>query len=599
MKSLECLLWQCLLEDLSGQSGTSTSRDVKTATARFEHEGLSFFTITLPGFAKDLLKGLERGRVDHDLFSGFHFASGLPRFLGGFLDLVFDRNTGVLLDDPSEEAIFNIRQICLFYSKLELPCSDARERVAFDEYVECELEIKGKQNDWSEVDYLTFRRVAFLLFREAFQMVDEDVYYGRCLPKHGPGATAERLSASEKYYRMHWTDRLEGVFPSREFLIPNEGSAFILDGIDFREPGDEMPVRVISVPKTLEKPRIIAIEPACMMYAQQAILERYLVSWKGDHILSEMLGFDNQVPNQQLARIGSIDGSLATLDLSEASDRVSNQLVRELLHYFPHFAEAVDACRSRKADVPGHGVIRLSKFASMGSALCFPFEAMVFLTCIFIGIEKELNTPLTRKIVRSFLGRVRVFGDDIIVPKEYVSTVVESLEHFGAKVNRNKSFWNSEFRESCGKEFFRGYDVSVVKCRRLLPLQRRDTQEILSMSSMRNQLYQLGLWKTCAWIDEYLVRILRKYPVVLPTSPAVGRHSFLGYQAERMDEHLHRPLVRAYKQVPVIPIDPLDQEGALLKFFLKRSEDPYQGDHLQRSGRAKSVNLKLGWISAV
>ena len=598
MKSL-ILLWQQLLSELGSQRGICTIRDQKTATDRFEHEGLSFLTITLPKFAKDLQKGLERGSVDHDLFSGFHFASGLPRFLGGFLDLVFDRNTGVLRPNPSDEAIFAIRQACLFLAKVEVPCSDARIQRAFDDYVTCESEVREAETNWSEDDYLTFRRISFLLFREVFQPVDEDVYYGRCLPKHGPGATAERLSSSEKYFRQHWTHRLEEVFPSREFLIPNEGYSLLLNEVDFREPGNEVPVRVISVPKTLDKPRIIAIEPACMMYTQQAILERFLDSWKRDDILSKMIGFDDQLPNQQMARIGSIDGSLATLDLSEASDRVSNQLVRELLHYFPNLAAGVDATRSRKADVPGHGVLRLSKFASMGSALCFPFEAMVFLTCVFIGIEQELNTPLTKRIVRSYLGRVRIFGDDIIIPKEYVPSVVGVLEHFGAKVNRDKSFWNSEFRESCGKEYFRGIDVSIVKCRRLLPKRRQDTEEVLSMSSMRNQLYQLGLWKTCAWIDEYLTQILRRYPVVLPTSPAVGRHSFLGYQAERMDENLHRPIVKAYVQVPVIPKDPLDSEGALLKFFLKRSEDPYEKDHLQRSGRAESVKLRLRWTSAI
>jgi hypothetical protein len=229
---------------------------------------------------------------------------------------------------------------------------------------------------------------------------------GDIMPKHGPGATADRLSGNRKYGQVQWPLRLESLFPAIEFIIAGWDYQRLSD-VNFVEPGAELPVRVITVPKTLKTPRIIAIEPTAMQYVQQALLEMFLEEYVKDDILTSFLGFDDQVPNQQLARKGSIDGSLATLDLSEASDRVSNQLVRTMLARFPHFAEGVDACRSRKADVPGHGVIRLAKFASMGSALCFPMEAMVFLTVIFLGIQDELNEPLTRRTLLEFVGRVR------------------------------------------------------------------------------------------------------------------------------------------------------------------------------------------------
>jgi hypothetical protein len=603
MKSL-MLLWQLLLEELGSWCDTSTTEDRKTAFRRLEHERLSFLTITLPDFGKGFQKALDQGKVAHDLFPGFRFTSGLPQFLGGFLERVFDRKSGVLLDNPDIDCIFAIRQLTLSFAKIELPASDSRQRKAMLGYAECEKELKAKEREWNSADYADFSRVSQLLFGQLFSGIDNDIKNNAVIPKHGPGKTADRISNNARFRIQTWPWRLEKVFASVDFIVPNAKYATLIDDVRFLEPGAEIPVRVVSVPKTLKTPRIIAIEPTHMMYVQQAIYECFVKNWRGDRLLHQFLGFDDQVPNQDLARRGSRkSGNLATLDLSEASDRVSNQLVREMLRPFPSMQEGVDASRSRKADVLGHGEIRLSKFASMGSALCFPMEACVFLTCIFLGIEKELKTPLTYKTIKRFAGKVRVFGDDIIIPKEYVSSVVESLEHFGAKVNRAKSFWNGKFRESCGKEYYDGHDVSVVKIRQVLPTQRQHAEQVLATVSTRNQFYELGLWRTCAWLDEYLVRLLGRYPIVPDTSQLVGRisRSFdptakYDQTSQQWDRDLQKPKSRAYVSSAISPVDILDGEYALLKFFLKRGLDPHQEGHLERAGRPKAVNLKLRWV---
>jgi hypothetical protein len=400
---------------------------------------------------------------------------------------------------------------------------------------------------------------------------------------------------------------LEKFFPSIEFLQTSFSYWKENQEVNFLEPRDELPVRVVLVPKTLKTPRIIAIEPTAMQYTQQAIMECLLdsLNLKPDSFadfshIDGMLGFSDQETNQNLAQLGSSSLSLATLDLSEASDRVSNQLVRLLFGRHPHLHGAVDACRSRKADVPGHGVIRLAKFASMGSALTFPIEAMVFLTIIFIGIERELNTQLTRRDVKSLKGSVRVYGDDLIIPVPFVRSVVSALEDFGLQVNRSKSFWNGKFRESCGKEYYDGSDVSVVRFRREFPTHRRHVQEIISLVSFRNQIYEAGYWTTCKWLDTKIRRLLKYFPVVLSASPVLGRHSFLGYQAQRIDEHLQSPQVRGWCVSSTPPSDILDGTGALLKFFLKRGSLPSADRrHLERAGRPHAVGIKLRWASAV
>jgi hypothetical protein len=514
----------------------------------------------------------------------------------------------VLLDDPSIDAIQAIRQITLMFAKIDSSdlereqlvsrsALEERERAAMDKFIECEQAVRETDSKLSERDLSAFRRMARLLWTDVLQRVDEDIYYGRLTPKHGPGATADRLVGNGKFNQHEWTRRLEVYFPFLDgYVAPREGAYVDFQHVDILEPGAERPVRVISVPKTLKTPRIIAIEPTAMQYTQQAVAETLVGYLEGnDNPFRSMIGFTDQGPNRSMARDGSLYGELATLDLSEASDRVSNQLVREMLSLWPNAAGAIDACRSRKADVPGHGVKRLAKFASMGSALCFPIEAMVFLTIVFLGIEQMLSTPLTRGRVKTFSGQVRVYGDDIIVPTHFARSVAGKLEDFGLRVNTDKSFWTGRFRESCGKEYYDGEDVTIVRLRHLLPTSRKDAPGLISAVSFRNQMYVAGYWSVCRWLDDYLEGII-PFPVVAETSPVLGRVSFLGYETQKLHPRLHSPLVKGMVTHSVIPRNAVDGWGALLKYFLRRGDEPWEDvEHLARSGRPRSVGTKPRW----
>jgi hypothetical protein len=604
------LLLQRLLNELGSWCCTSTSHDWKTIVARVEGEGASFLTISLPNFCSDFERGLDEGKVDQHLFAGYSREGKLPKFLGGFLGLIFDRSTGVLLDDPSTSAIYAVRQITRFCSKVVVdeesysasgffsPCSDTRIKRALAKFVECEQEVRIADAGLPASIRDDFVRIGNLLWRDVMTVMDKFIYDGDIVPKHGPGATADKLRGNAKFQQTEWPQRLEELFPSWEMLIPNERYVECLDRVRFLEPGAERPVRVITVPKTMKTPRIIAVEPTCMQYAQQGVLERLVQSIHDDKVMGSMVGFRDQVPNQHLARKGSRTGDLATLDLSEASDRVSFLHVQLLASRFPWFARALSATRTRKADVRGYGILDLAKFASMGSALCFPMEAMVFATVVFLGIEQTLNTRLTRKDVKSFQGKVRIYGDDIIVPVDCVRSVTKALETFGFKVNRSKSFWTGKFRESCGKEYYDGTDVSIVKLRRDLPRSRRHVGEIVSAVSTMNQLYEAGLWDTADWLKEHLERLI-PLPEVLATSPVLGKH-VPSLPLGRTCRKLHKPLVYGCVVSSRLPNSPLDGPDALLKWFLKRGEMPFADrDHLLRAGRPLAVDIKLGWHSAV
>ncbi len=604
-----------MADDLAMTCCTSATLDCKKLERRVEKEGVSFLTITLPAFAKDFERSLDQGFVDAYAFPGFTRKGGLPLFLGGFLRHVFD-SSGVILAGDSDESqhllidsIFAIRQLTRLFSKILLPCSDARLVGAMKGYVSCEQELQEKRDTISEDSLDDFRRIASLVFPRVFSHMDNLIYAGELRGKHGPGATADRLTGNGKFDQQEWPLRLEKVFPAREHLIANWSHQDQLDRVQLLEPDAERPVKVISVPKTLKTPRIIAIEPTCMQYMQQAMLEPLVqvlepetsALKKGRDLGSYFLGFRHQDPNRDLARRASRSGDLATLDLSEASDRVLNKLVLALLHRNPLFSEAVQATRSTHARVLVRNeeiVLNLNKFASMGSALTFPIEAMVFLVVVLIGIEKSARMPLTYGKVKSLIGSLRIYGDDIIVPVDSVPAVIASLEAFGFKVNSNKSFWTGKFRESCGGEYYDGFDVTPVKFTRVFPTSRRCVEEMISLVEFRNHVYHRGLWETARYLDEKIRKLLPHFPIVEDTSSVLGRSSLFQVVPEQYNHgELQRSVVKAFFVRSRPPSSRVSGDGALLKFFLKRGVTPSQEGHLERSGRAKSSSIKLGWMS--
>jgi len=624
-------LLQMVLEDFGDRCSISTTRDYETVARRLDDEGFSFLTITLPAFGKDFEKSLDCGQINPGrAFTGWKFSGGprgyLPRFLGGFLGLVFNPSTGRLLDVSEKQimAIQAIRQITLLYGKINHPCTETRVRAAIRKYIKCEEDVIRNDIELQVNPHVvdSFARIGRLLWAGLLSSIDNSIYAEGVLPKHGPGATADLLRGNAKYDQAEWPARMEEIpgLTHWENLISSESFVDRLVAVNILDPGAERPVRVITVPKTLKTPRIIAIEPTAMQYMQQGILEVMVRQIERDDNARNFVKFDEdgQEINRLLAQEGSAVGrfdpynpqGFATLDLSEASDRVSMQHVRLLLANHTVLREAVEATRSLKAAVPGNGVIHLSKFASMGSALCFPFEALVFTTVVFLGIETALGRPLRKRDIKSLRGKVRVYGDDIIVPSAYASCVSGALSLFGFEVNHDKSFWDGMFRESCGGEFYAGHDVTVSRVRTDFPTSHRHGDELMSTVSLRNRLAKAGLVRSVRFLDQMLLRIT-PLPWVSETSALLGRHICLTLEQEtdfntgktvwpsqsyKYDSDLHRPLVRGGLVEPRSPISNLDDYGALMKWFLKRGEEPFQDvDHLLRAGRPRAVRIKTRW----
>jgi hypothetical protein len=328
--------------------------------------------------------------------------------------------------------------------------------------------------------------------------------------------------------------------------------------------------------------------------------------------------------NQELALSASSTGLFATIDLSDASDRVPWELALEMFSVHPDLQAAVESCRSDSAELPdGRIVSPLRKFASMGSALCFPVEAMYFYTiCVMARLEKH-NLPVTPRNVFQMSRGVYVYGDDIIVPTTDAVVVLDYLQKYNCKVNSNKTFTSGSFRESCGIDAFDGTSVTPTYVRHLRPENKRQVQNIVSWVATSNLFYKRGYWRTAQAMRNSIDRVIGPLPYVSETSPALGYTSNLGtyfvtrqyfdsgdllYKRPRSKKNvrwnreLHRLEIRAWVPEPIYRAGRLDGYSALGKCLrdLERINTslPRTGDdaHLERYALHGAVALKRRWV---
>lgn len=599
MKSLTWLL-KSILTDISIRCDTDTHRDFLTMSRRIESEGISFLTITLPNFCSDFERSLDQKQVSSDLFLGFKKRQSLPAFLQGLTRRIFDPVDGKLLDKPCIESIASIRQLCLMFKKIQLPCSPERVNKAYAGFFKCEHELTGLPSALPDEIFDLFGKISDVIWPRVLSPLDRDVYERNVIPRHGPGATAERISGNQKYNLLTWHTRLERSFPFDLFgmLSPRGLSGDEpLDRVKFVEPGSELPVRVITVPKTLKTPRIIAIEPVCMQYTQQSLAYPIMEMIESHELTSGRINFSSQQVNRDIAQSSSKTGVFATLDLSEASDRVHKDLVYRMLKNTPHLRRASFDCRSTRADVCGE-VITLHKFASMGSALCFPIESMLFYTICILARLMVANLPPSKTNIKYVSQGIRVYGDDIIVPTNEVEAISFALNSFGLKVNSRKSFSRGNFRESCGMDAYSGVDVTPVYLRRMPPSDRRCESELVSFVAFANHLYTKGWWTAASRVRDYIESIFGTMPHVLDTSPCLGWTSYDSrYSMHKWCSDHHKPLVRAYKVSPAYQHDNIDGHAAAMKCLLRPGKDPTFEGHLKRTVRSGSVRIKNRWVS--
>lgn len=295
---------------------------------------------------------------------------------------------------------------------------------------------------------------------------------GRCGPGASVGARAEDFYTKFFDSPLACTsDQLATAFKS---AVDND-QAYLWAGAEkfrselFGEPTLVPGSRFCFVPKDDTTSRLIAIEPGLNMFYQLGLgrlLEERLVSFFGLDITSQP-----QI-NQEAARFGSVTDELATLDLSNASDSLGLPMLEWAL---PRpVMDLLKLLRSPKGNLSGEQ-LELHMVSTMGNGFTFPLETLVF-SCVVVACIKShgfkpvrpyMTDFASREVLKNLHGLWGVFGDDIICHSRVALRVKRLLELLGFEVNRDKSFVEGVFRESCGRDFFKGHDVRGVYVKRL------------------------------------------------------------------------------------------------------------------------------------
>lgn len=439
--------WLFLIEDLMLRLGLcQVSRDAKRANFVNALESIDLTQLFpfLEGIYSYLIED-ESGSVD--AFKQHLLNLPLaPLCQSGLLSPINTAVYSFLIETNGEEKshlLASIAQFLRFPRKLELQ-DIGLEAQALESYKETEKELAAVCYDENEHILKGMSKIIVEWF--------EGFHIENLRPSHGSGSVAEgSLTLAEKFDRCN-VDQLLAV-ALRTNVDPLSHLGYFP-----RQPGTDLVrcSRTIFVPKTATKLRTISMEPVSLQYIQQGVMREIYGFIERHPFLGSRIQLSDQGQNQVLALKGSIDHTYGTIDLSHASDSVSWDLVRRLFRPVPLLYKWLLATRSKCTLLPTGETVTLHKFAPMGSALCFPIECIVFAA----AVEYASRVVCTRERVASQLWSV--YGDDLVVPSHIYDYVEDVLEACGFTVNRTKSYNTGKYRESCGKEYYDGRDISPL-----------------------------------------------------------------------------------------------------------------------------------------
>jgi len=156
------------------------------------------------------------------------------------------------------------------------------------------------------------------------------------------------------------------------FLFPWSGTMWASACVDVGKVPKSVPGnRFLTVPKDATKFRGIAVEPSINVFYQLAYGKVIRTRLRRHGINLD----DGQDIHRLLAADSSRRGNLATLDLKNASDTISRNLVKLLVP--SNWFRVLDGLRSKKTLFRGKFHL-LEKFSSMGNGFTFELETLVF-----------------------------------------------------------------------------------------------------------------------------------------------------------------------------------------------------------------------------
>jgi hypothetical protein len=474
------------MTDIELKLGVSMTRDALEVEKRSTNEGLGYLGLVLPRFWSWFVNSLDAGKLLQPP-ARFKTSCGMadrPAFLQELTLIVFGVDGSIV--DPGDDKILaerialtvkSVNTICnSFGKKYEAPLA-AETRVKILQELH-DTDVNGTLDISKELLNLpleTQRIITYArnylceLFKpysapgvngNQYTMLYHDFWEKPVIPRFGPGACAERFSAYQKYENLFANPPLRAIHPLRLYDLcsasPSCNSGIPLKIITEEEiryaAGKERTVDLTIVPKTIGKGRDIAPQENDYMFIQEGYMHN-IYEWVENHPLTHgFINFRDQGVNGKLALQASADRLHATLDLSKASNMVTKGHVGLL--FDQKFSEMLLLLRNDRLryKVDGEEVSwNMNMYAPMGSALCFPVEALVFWAIAKAALDVA-HYPGNRDVY--------VFGDDILVSNDAYETVCRAFSSVGFHVNLDKSFHRGYFRESCGVDAYKGYRVN-------------------------------------------------------------------------------------------------------------------------------------------
>lgn len=491
----------------------SLKRDYLTIVKRTRAEGIKFLTERLPLLGKEFdyalaggifepVPGFQRLGILIDDPSDYKetLESPLPKLLGTVMLTVLDADGSLRPDPVPAQLVQAIRQITYLLYKLDYPLDKEKVQRALDSFVETEKDLE-QESEVSSYYYDYTRDLLSRLFK-GFDPLN-------IRPKHGPGAVATGELYEEKWSFRRLVLQAHQLYPYYEYFVV--GTLHLLDSIKWYhslQRVSEISAKIVTVPKDSRGPRIISMEPLELQYLQQGLMNK-LVPWIESHPLTAgRVNFTDQSVNRELARQNSLVPRFATLDMKDASDRVSEEMVYWLFGDCQPLQKALLSLRSTHTTLPDGRVLRLRKYAPMGSALCFPVEALTFWALCVTTLVKECGVSEPQA-----LASVYVYGDDIIVPVEHAIAIMQCLEHLHLKVNRSKCCLAGKFRESCGMDAFMGVPVMPNRIKLRWNQRPSDGSALMHYSTWATEMWEMCYCKSAQYVWDQLEKVYGKLPI--------------------------------------------------------------------------------------
>lgn len=486
-------------------------RNTQYVLQRLEYEGEGFVTKTLPMIGKLFDESLSIGKL-LPMPCKTKRRGSLPLFLTGLIEHVFDPKLGTLLHTPDVDAIRLIRQLTYMFYKLERPYAQETVDECINSFVSVDQELTDHCDSRPELAGVIY--TAQSVIREIFSGFDpRDI-----VPRPGPGAEAKGLTHDRRYEPHILYEKIHNVYPYYRYFY--NGSNHLLDRrhnyMSIPRSKSSGISRLSVVPKDSRGPRLICMENHEYMWFQQG-LGRAMMTHIEQHPFSRgQVNFSDQTINGKLALCGSRTGSWATLDMKEASDRISKDLVNSLFEDVPDLLARLQALSTDYIELPNGSILRTKKFAPMGSALCFPVMSIVHYA---LGIASvKMHYP--RESIRAIAKGIFVYGDDIICRHRYVNALLEEFPLYGLKFNVKKSFYTGKFRESCGVDAYNGINVTPMRIKD--DAFGKSAELIPKHLAYFHGFFARGLWNLAKLWRRHIENAYGNFPCVSTCSEALG-----------------------------------------------------------------------------